>query len=91
MPNEETLNALKAYVVVKDSPADYSEIVTEMNKKCEEILRDNSRPIEYVFVDKIPETKAGKKDFVLVQEFEEGKKKDGIKVKTRIKVKKDNL
>lgn len=91
VPNEETLNALKAYVVVKDSPADYSEIVTEMNKKCEEILRDNSRPIEYVFVDKIPETKAGKKDFVLVQEFEEGKKKDGIKVKTRIKVKKDNL
>ena len=89
VPNEETLNALKAYVVVKDSPADYSEIVTEMNKKCEEILRDNSRPIEYVFVDKIPETKAGKKDFVLVQEFEEGK--DGIKVKTRIKVKKDNL
>ena len=85
VPNEETLNALKAYVVVKDSPADYSEIVTEMNKKCEEILRDNSRPIEYVFVDKIPETKAGKKDFVLVQEFEEGKKKDGIKVK------KDNL
>lgn len=91
VPNEETLNALKAYVVVKDSPADYSEIVTEMNKKCEEILRDNSRPIEYVFVDKIPETKAGKKDFVLVQEFEEGKKKDEIKVKTRIKVKKDNL
>lgn len=91
VPNEETLNALKAYVVVKDSPADYSEIVTEMNKKCEEILRDNSRPIEYVFVDKIPETKAGKKDFVLVQEFEEGKKKDGIKVKTRIKIKKDNL
>ena len=91
VPNEETLNALKAYVVVKDSPADYSEIVTEMNKKCEEILRDNSRPIEYVFVDKIPETKAGKKDFVLVQEFEDGKKKDGIKVKTRIKVKKDNL
>lgn len=91
VPNEETLNALKAYVVVKDSPADYSEIVTEMNKKCEEILRDNSRPIEYVFVDKIPETKAGKKDFVSVQEFEEGKKKDGIKVKTRIKVKKDNL
>ena len=91
VPNEETLNALKAYVVVKDSPADYSEIVTEMNKKCEEILRDKSRPIEYVFVDKIPETKAGKKDFVLVQEFEEGKKKDGIKVKTRIKVKKDNL
>ena len=91
VPNEETLNALKAYVVVKDSPADYSEIVTEMNKKCEEILRDNSRPIEYVFVDKIPETKAGKKDFVLVQEFEDGKKKDGIKVKTRIKIKKDNL
>ena len=91
VPNEETLNALKAYVVVKDSPADYSEIVTEMNKKCEEILRDNSRPIEYVFVDKIPETKAGKKDFVLVKEFEDGKKKDGIKVKTRIKVKKDNL
>ena len=91
VPNEETLNALKAYVVVKDSPVDYSEIVTKMNKKCEEILRDNSRPIEYVFVDKIPETKAGKKDFVLVQEFEEGKKKDGIKVKTRIKIKKDNL
>ena len=90
VPNEETLNALKAYVVVKDSPLDYSKIVMEMNNKCKKILRDNSRPIEYVFVDKIPETKAGKKDFVLVQEFEEGKK-DGIKVRARIKVKRDNL
>ena len=92
VPSEYTLNALKAYVVVKDSPIDYSKIVNEMNSKCEEVLRDNYRPIEYVFVDKIPETKAGKKDFILIEEFEKGKKteKDGVKVKARVKVKKGN-
>lgn len=91
--NEETLNSLKAYVVVKNSPADYQEIVTELNDRCREVLRDNSRPIEYIFVDNIPETKAGKKDFTLVQKYEEGKleEKDKIKVKARIKVKASNL
>ena len=89
VPNEKTLNALKAYVVVKDSPYNYSEIALEINNKCKEKLRENSRPIEYVFVDKIPETKAGKKDFVLVQDFEDGKDnvKDKLNVKTRVKIK----
>ena len=89
VPNEETLNSLKAYVVVKNSPVNYQEVVTELNSRCREVLRDNSRPIEYVFVDNIPETKAGKKDFSLVQRFEEGKleEKDKINVKARIKVK----
>lgn len=93
VPNEDTLNALKAYVVVKDSPIDYSKVALEMNDKCKKILRDNSRPIEYVFVDKIPETKAGKKNFVLVQDFEDGKQveNNNINVKARIKIKKDNL
>lgn len=89
VPNEETLNSLKAYVMVKNSPVNYQEVVTELNSRCREVLRDNSRPIEYVFVDNIPETKAGKKDFSLVQRFEEGKleEKDKINVKARIKVK----
>lgn len=89
VPSETTLNALKAYVVVKDSPANYSEIVEEMNKKCEKVLRNNSRPIEYIIVDKIPETKAGKKDFKLVQEFENNTNvtNEKIKVKARVKVK----
>lgn len=86
VPDKERLNALKAYVVVKDSPIHYNNIVEEMNSKCERVLRDNSRPVEYVVVDEIPETKAGKKDFVLVQDYENGKN-DNVKVKARVRVK----
>lgn len=87
IPDNNTLNALKAYVVVKDSPYNYSKIASEIDTKCKEKLRENSRPIEYVFVEDIPSTKAGKKDFLLIQNYEDCKENiDKVKVKSRIKI-----
>ena len=69
IPDENTINAAKAYVVSKDK--DPNRIIEECRKR----LISWSIPKEVEFVDKLPMTKLNKVDFVRVQELEDAKRK----------------
>ena len=70
-----TEKALKAYVVVKNSPYTsnddyYSQVITDLDKRCKQRFRKYVSPVEYVVVDDIPTSKSGKEDYRYVEEFD---------------------
>ena len=68
--NEQSLNAFKAYILVKNSP--YDNVITQLDKLCKTRFRKYISPIEYVVVDNIPKTKAGKNDYRYIESLENG-------------------
>ncbi len=76
--NEQTQNALKAYVVLKNSP--YDNAIVNLDKMCKVKFRKFVSPIEYVVVDNIPKNNAGKNDYRYIESFENGNT-DNPKVK----------
>ena len=90
--DKNTENALKAYVVVKDSPYTsrddyYSQVITNLDKRCKQRFRKYVSPVEYVVVDDIPTTKSGKEDYRYVEEFDK-KNLDDEKSKMKVLYKK---
>ena len=71
VPDEVSQNAMKAYILVKDSP--YDRVIDELDKMCKKRFRKYVSPIEYVVVDEIPKNVAGKNDYKYVEEMEFGK------------------
>lgn len=71
VPNSQSLNALKAYVLIKDSP--YDQVINELDELCKTRFRKYVSPIEYIIVDNIPKTAAGKNDYRYIEDYEEGK------------------
>lgn len=69
--NKQSQNALKAYVLIKNSP--YDQVIDELDKLCKVRFRKFVSPIEYVVVDNIPKTSAGKNDYRYVESYENGK------------------
>ena len=74
----ESQHALKAYVTVKESP--YDKVIGELDQLCKVRFRKYVSPVEYVIVDNIPKTAAGKNDYRYIEEVENGKN-DKSKIK----------
>ena len=68
--DKKTQNVLKAYIVVKDSP--YEKVVEDLDKLCKTRFRKHVAPVEYIVVDNIPKTSAGKDDYRYVESFNNG-------------------
>ena len=72
-------NALKAYVLIKNSP--YDEVINELDNLCKKRFRKYVSPIEYIVVDNLPKNVAGKNDYKYLEELETGKIKN-----TKVKI-----
>lgn len=68
--DEISQHAMKAYVLLKNSP--YDKTIVELDKMCKNRFRKYVSPIEYIVVDNIPKTKAGKNDYRYVEDYELG-------------------
>lgn len=68
--DKKTQNVLKAYIVVRNSP--YEKIVEDLDKLCKIRFRKHVAPVEYIVVDNIPKTGAGKDDYRYVESFDSG-------------------
>ena len=77
--NKKTNKALKAYVVVKDS--NYTKVLDRIDAMCSNVFRKYVKPTEYVVVDEIPKTKAGKNDFTYIESYEKNVSNDIPKMK----------
>lgn len=64
-------HAMKAYVLMKNSP--YDKTINELDQMCKKRFRKYVSPIEYVVVDNIPKNVAGKNDYRYVEDYELGK------------------
>ncbi|MGN1324241.1 MAG: AMP-binding protein [Bacilli bacterium] len=83
--DEYSHQAIKAYIVVKDNPY---KVIKEIDKKCRETLRKYTRPIEYIVIDDIPKTSAGKNDYRYLEKIEQTKEVPSkVKVLTKIPIK----
>lgn len=82
VPNKRTQHALKAYILLKDQS--YEKVIGELDKMCKIKFRKFVSPIEYVVVDNIPKTAAGKNDYRYIESFENGEA-ETIKVKVLYK------
>lgn len=77
--NQESQHALKAYVTIKNCP--YDKVIGELDQLCKLRFRKYVSPIEYIVIDNIPKTSAGKNDYRYIEDVENGKND-----KTKIKV-----
>ena len=71
VPDENTYNAIKAYIVLRENQ-NYQSVLYDINENCHKQLRKNFSPIEYSIIDQIPINKNGKIDYLLLE-------KDAIK------------
>ena len=69
-PNDELQNVLKAYIFIKNNS--YDKVITELDGMCKARFRKVVAPIEYIVVDKISTSKAGKDDYLYVESYEKG-------------------
>lgn len=81
-PNEKLQNVLKAYIVVKNNS--YDKVITELDDICKNKFRKVVAPVEYIVVDKIPKSNAGKDDYLYVESYENGNR-DNPKMKVLYK------
>ena len=63
MPDERTLRAPVAYVILKEGFLPTPDLEAEFVTYGQENLADSHRPVKYIFVDKFPLTKLGKVDY----------------------------
>lgn len=74
-------HAFKAYISLKDKT--YDEIIEELDKLCKVTFRKYISPVEYIIVDKIPKTAAGKNDYRYLEAYE---KDPEVKKESKVKV-----
>ena len=66
VPDENTYNAIKAYIVLRENQ-NYQSVLYDINEKCHKQLRKNFSPIEYIIIDQIPINKNGKIDYLSLE------------------------
>ena len=74
VPDKTSQNAFKAYLSLRSD--NYDEIISELDKMCKVTFRQYISPIEYIVINGIPKTGAGKNDFRYLESYEQNPKKE---------------
>ena len=82
IPDEISRHAFKAYIVIKDE-SKRDETIKELDEVCKKTFRKYISPVEYIVIDAIPKTKAGKNDFKYLEAYENNSE---VKKEAKIKV-----
>lgn len=74
VPDKISEHAFKAYLSLRND--NYDETISELDKTCKVTFREYISPIEYIVINGIPKTGAGKNDFRYLESYEQNPEKE---------------